>query len=62
MKEKLLTTLLFLIIIVMITILTIETDNGFKPKKECCNQTCPKRNDSSEPVIMNLLNKYIVSL
>ena len=62
MKKNVIAFLLFSIFILITCIWVVEFKSNDKQKKECSNQNCLKSNQVDEQIILNSLNKFIVSL
>ncbi len=62
MKKNQFLTALFAISIFMSVFIMLKFAKTNEHKKESCNQPCPKTNQENDHLIMNSLNKFIVSL
>lgn len=62
MKKYIPIIILFSVFIFFVLQILVSMNNTDKPKKACCNQISPNTNQSDDQVILNSLNKFIVSL
>ncbi len=62
MKKYVPTIVLFSVFLFFVLQILVSINNTDKPKKACCNQTSPNTNQTDDQVILNSLNKFIVSL
>ncbi len=60
MKKNVIAFLLFSILVTCIWV--VEFKSNDEQKKECSNQNCLKSNQIDEHIILNSLNKFIVSI